>query len=125
MATTYKGFSTIGQTGKFRLTDFDLIKQDIINNFQIRKGEKLMNPDFGTIIWNIIHEPLTEDLKAVIITDIKKIAAYDPRVSIDNVVITEYSQGIQVELQLRYVQTNQVNVMELQFDNETSTLSAV
>ncbi len=125
MATTYKGFSTIGQTGKFRLTDFDLVKQDIINNFQIRKGEKLMNPDFGTIIWNIIHEPLTEDLKAVIITDIKKIAAYDPRVSIDNVVSTEYSQGIQVELQLRYVQTNQVNVMELQFDNETSTLSAV
>ena len=105
MATIYKGFSTIGQTGKFRLTDFDLVKQDIINNFQIRKGEKLMNPDFGTIIWNIIHEPLTEDLKAVIITDIKKIAAYDPRVSIDNVVITEYSQGIQVELQLRYVQT--------------------
>ena len=125
MATIYKGFSTIGQTGKFRLTDFDLVKQDIINNFQIRKGEKLMNPDFGTIIWNIIQEPLTEDLKAVIITDIKKIAAYDPRVSIDNVVITEYSQGIQVELQLRYVQTNQVNVMELQFDNETSTLSAV
>ena len=125
MATTYKGFSTIGQTGKFRLTDFDLVKQDIINNFQIRKGEKLMNPDFGTIIWNIIHEPLTEDLKAVIITDIKKIAAYDPRVSIDNVVVTEFSQGIQVELQLRYVQTNQVNVMELQFDNETSTLSAV
>jgi phage baseplate assembly protein W len=125
MATTYKGFSTIGQTGKFRLTDFDLVKQDIINNFQIRKGEKLMNPDFGTIIWNIIHEPLTEDLKAVIISDIKTIAAYDPRVSIDNVVITEYSQGIQVELQLRYVQTNQVNVMELQFDNETSTLSAV
>ena len=125
MATTYKGFSTIGQTGKFRLTDFDLVKQDIINNFQIRKGEKLMNPDFGTIIWNIIHEPLTEDLKAVIITDIKKIAAYDPRVSIDNVVVTEFSQGIQVELQLRYVQTNQINVMELQFDNETSTLSAV
>ena len=125
MATTYKGFSTIGQTGKFRLTDFDLVKQDIINNFQIRKGEKLMNPDFGTIIWNVIHEPLTEDLKAVIISDIKTIAAYDPRVSIDNVVVTEFSQGIQVELQLRYVQTNQVNVMELQFDNETSTLSAV
>jgi phage baseplate assembly protein W len=125
MATTYKGFSTIGQTGKFRLTDFDLVKQDIINNFQIRKGEKLMNPDFGTIIWNVIHEPLTEDLKAVIISDIKTIAAYDPRVSIDNVVVTEFSQGIQVELQLRYVQTNQINVMELQFDNETSTLSAV
>ena len=125
MATTYKGFSTIGQTGKFRLTDFDLVKQDIINNFQIRKGEKLMNPDFGTIIWNVIHEPLTEDLKAVIISDIKTIAAYDPRVSIDNVVVTEFSQGIQIELQLRYVQTNQINVMELQFDNETSTLSAV
>lgn len=121
----YRGFSTVGRTRKFRLTDFELVKQDLINHFYIRKGEKLMNPDFGTIIWNVVHEPLTEDLKSVIVTDIKAIAGYDPRISIDNVVITEYDQGIQVELQLRYVQTNQTNLLNLQFDNQNSTLTAV
>tara|TARA_R110000868_G_scaffold257672_6_gene514938 strand:- start:421 stop:798 length:378 start_codon:yes stop_codon:yes gene_type:complete len=125
MAIMYRGFSTVGRNRKFRLTDFELIKQDLINHFYIRKGEKLMNPDFGTIIWNVVHEPLTEDLKSVIVTDIKTVASYDPRLSIDNVVVTEYAQGIQVELQLRYVLTNQINVMNLQFDNQNSTLTAV
>ena len=31
MAIFYKGFSTIGRNKKFRLTDFDLIKQDLLN----------------------------------------------------------------------------------------------
>ena len=125
MAIMYRGFSTIGRTRKYRLTDFELVKQDLINHFYIRKGEKLMNPNFGTIIWNVVHEPLTEDLKSVIISDIKSIAEYDPRISIDNVVITEYDQGIQVELQLRYVLTNQTNLLNLQFDNQNSTLTAI
>jgi len=125
MAIMYRGFSTVGRDRKFRLTDFELVKQDLINHFYIRKGEKLMNPNFGTIIWNVVHEPLTEDLKSVIVTDIKAIAGYDPRISIDNVVITEYDQGIQVELQLRYVQTNQTNLLNLQFDNQSNTLTAV
>ena len=124
MTIMYKGFSTVGRDRKFRLTDFELVKQDLINHFYIRKGEKLMNPNFGTIIWNVLHEPLTEDLKSVIVTDIKAVASYDPRLSIDNVVITEYSQGIQVELQLRYIQTNQTNLLNLQFDNQTNTLNA-
>ena len=125
MAIMYKGFSTVGRTKKYRLTDFELVKQDLINHFYIRKGEKLMKPNFGTIIWNVIHEPFTEELKSVISADIKAIASYDPRLSIDNVVITEYSQGIQVELQLRYVPTNQINMMNLQFDNQNNVLIAV
>jgi phage baseplate assembly protein W len=124
MATIYKGFSTLAPSRNFRLTDFDLIKQDIINHFNIRKGEKLMRPNFGTIIWNVLHEPFTEDLKSVIAQDVKAIASYDPRVSFDNIVITEYDQGIQIELQLRYVPTDQVNLMMMSFNNATNTLTA-
>lgn len=125
MANMYRGFSTVGRDKKFRLTDFELVKQDLINHFNIRKGEKLMNPNFGTIIWNVLYEPLTEDLKSVIITDIKAIANYDPRVSVDNVIITEYDRGIQIELELRYLQTNQSNLLNLQFDNQSNTLAVI
>lgn len=123
MANTYKGFSTQANAHNFRLTDFDLIKQDILNHFNIRKGEKLMRPNFGTIIWNVLYEPFTEDLKSVIVQDIQSIAAYDPRVSFDNVIITEYDQGILIELQLRYVLTNQTNTMLLRFNGDTQSLS--
>ena len=124
MATTYKGFSTQAGSTNFRLTDFNLIKQDILNHFNIRKGEKLMRPNFGTIIWNVLHEPFTEDLKSVITQDVKAIASYDPRVSFDNIIITEFDQGIQIELQLRYVLTNQTNVMLINFNGATNTLTA-
>jgi phage baseplate assembly protein W len=125
MANMYRGFSTVGRDKKFRLTDFELVKQDLINHFNIRKGEKLMNPDFGTIIWNVLYEPLTEDLKSVIISDITSIARYDPRVSIDNVIITEFDRGIQIELELRYLQTNQSGLLNLQFDNQANTLAVI
>jgi phage baseplate assembly protein W len=124
MAIIYRGFSTINQTKKFRLTEFDLIKQDLMNHFNIHKGEKLMNPNFGTIIWNVIHDPLTDELKDIILTDIKTIINSDPRISVDNVIITEYLQGIQIELELRYVITNQTDSLNLQFDNNAKTLTA-
>ena len=124
MATTYKGFSTQSGGKNFRLTDFNLIKQDIVNHFNIRKGEKLMRPNFGTIIWNVLHEPFTEDLKSVITEDVKAIASYDPRVSFDNIIITEFDQGLQIELQLRYVLTNQTNVMLMNFNGTTNRLTA-
>ena len=124
MAITYKGFSTVGRNQKFRLTDFNLVKQDLLNHFNIRKGEKLMNPNFGTIIWNVIHEPLTEDLKSVIIQDIQSIVNYDPRIGVDNVVITEYLYGLQIELELRYIPNDLRTVLNLKFDNETKSATS-
>jgi phage baseplate assembly protein W len=82
-----------------------------------------MRPNFGTIIWNTLYEPFTEDLKSVIVQDVQAIASYDPRVSFDNIIITEYDQGILIELQLRYVLTNQTNTMLLRFNGDDQTLS--
>ena len=121
--TTYSGFSTYNRLRKFTLTDFDLVRQDLFNHFSIRKGEKLMNPKFGTIIWDLLFEPLTDDIKDLITDDIKTIVEYDPRIAADNVVITEYDRGIQIELELRYVLTNQSSAMALQFERDSRTLT--
>ena len=121
MPIIYKGFSTVGRTKHFRITDFELVKRDITNHFNIRKGEKLMNPDFGTVIWDSIFEPLDENTKSTIIADVKKIVSYDPRVAAQNVIITEYDRGIQIELELIYIQTNQIETLQLQFDEQSRT----
>lgn len=120
MAIIYKGFSTVNQSTNFRLVDFELAKQDLLNHFNIRKGEILMNPNFGTIIWNVIHDPLTEELKGVIMDDVKTIINSDPRIAVDSVVMTEFISGIRIELDLRYVLTNQLDKMTLTFDNANS-----
>lgn len=119
--TIYAGFSTVNTTKKFRLTDFDLIKQDLNNHFNIRKGEKLMNPEFGTIIWDTLFEPLNDDTKNVIMQDIKKIIASDPRVGAKNVTVTEFDRGLQLQIDLIYIPTNQVSNMTVQFDRNSKT----
>lgn len=121
MPILYKGFSTVGRSKHFRLTDFELVKQDITNHFNIRKGEKLNNPDFGTGIWDNIFDPLDDNTKQTIMNDVKKIISYDPRVAAQNVIVTEYDRGLQIEIELIYIQTNQIGTLQLQFDQQSRT----
>ena len=123
MRTLYRGFSTYNRFKKFRVTDYELVKQNLINHFNIRKGEKLMNPNFGTIIWNTLFEPLTDEVRKIITDDVKKIAAYDPRVNVDNITITEKDFGIQIELDLTYSGNNQTSTLVLKFDRDSQTIS--
>jgi len=120
---TYSGFSTYNRQRKFRLTDFELVCQDLFNHFSIRKGEKLMNPKFGTIIWDLLFEQMSDNVRELITEDIKTIVNYDPRIIADNVTITELDHGIQIELELRYVLTNQSQALRLQFDRTTRALT--
>ena len=83
-----------------------------------------MNPKFGTIIWDLMFEPMTSDVRGIITNDIKTIVDYDPRVIADSVSVTEYEHGIQIELELRYVLTNQVSRMALNFDRNARSLTS-
>jgi phage baseplate assembly protein W len=123
MVTKYKGFSTIDQSKKYRLTDLDLVKRDLLNHFSIRKGEKLMNPNFGSIIWNMLFEPLTADVKSTIVDDVKRIINYDPRLSVDNVIIDELDYGLQIQIDLTYLPGNYSDKLRLEFNNQTNSLS--
>ena len=70
---TYRGFSSKETSNNFKLYDIDLVKQDLINHFYIRKGEKLENPNFGTVIWDMLFEPFTENAKNIISKDVEDI----------------------------------------------------
>jgi phage baseplate assembly protein W len=119
----YRGFSSVNtNTENFRLYDFELIKQDLLNHFYIRQGERLMNPTFGTIIWDLLFEPLTEQIKDLILQNVNQIVNYDPRVQASNVIVTSYDQGIQVQVTLKYVQYNIQQTLQLKFDQANGLL---
>ena len=120
--STYRGFSTVGTVKRFSLTDAELIKRDLANHFNIRKGEKLMQPEFGTIIWGMLFEPLTNDLKNSVVTDITQIVNYDPRVNVTDVQVTQQDHGLQILVSLVYVNTNQADTLFLNFDAQAQKL---
>jgi len=121
---TYRGISTVNPNSKSPiLYDFDLIKQDIINHFHIKQGEKLSDPTFGTIIWDILFEPLTERVKDLVVQNVTRIITADPRVKVDKVIVDAYESGIQIDVTLMYVPYNITESMRLQFDQNAGFLS--
>jgi phage baseplate assembly protein W len=120
----YKGYNTVGnKSTKTRLEDGDLIKRDLMNHFNIRKGEKLMNIQFGTIIWDVLFEPLTDDLRDAIVEDVTEIVKYDPRINAESILVDEYEHGILVEVSIRYNNNSQVESMRFMFDQNQNSVA--
>jgi phage baseplate assembly protein W len=120
----YRGFSTVDENStNIKLYDFELIKQDILNQFNVRKGERVMNPAFGSIIWDLIYEPLTPNVKQQISSDIDRILNSDPRVIPTLVNIVEQDYGFLIEITLTYQGTDVSDSMILSFDKRVGLAS--
>jgi phage baseplate assembly protein W len=81
-----------------------------------------MNPSWGTIIWDKLYDPFTDDVRSAIEEDIKTIIASDPRVNVTQVSITEAEFGLVLEITLTFVPTNQTDVMRLSFDKQAGLI---
>jgi phage baseplate assembly protein W len=113
----YRGFSTTDITrDSYNLYNFEIVKQDIVNHFHIRKGEKLSDPNFGTIIWDVLFEPFTEELREAILDDVTTIINYDPRVNVSRILVDSYESGIQVEADIIVIPYNLQQTMQFKFD---------
>jgi len=120
---TYKGFSSLESKKGFKLYDIDLVKQDIINHFYIRKGEKLENPEFGTIIWDMLFENFTDEVKRLISEDVETIINYDPRIAINSIIVDSTDQGIRIEADIVYIPFNINERMTFEFDKNNSIIN--
>jgi phage baseplate assembly protein W len=123
VAGMYRGLSTVNPNSKeFKIYDLGLIKQDLINHFHIRKGEKLENPNFGTIIWDVLYDPLTEVLKNEIVKDVTEVINYDPRVTVNKVSVDTYEYGIQISCELTYLTYNISEQLVFKFNRENQII---
>ena len=119
----YRGLSTVDPDNKSgTLYDLALIKQDILNHFHIRQGEKLENPEFGTIIWDALFEPFTEDLKSAIAENVTTIVNYDSRIQADSIVVDTYEQGISIDCTVSYIRYNISEQIKFTFDQKNGLL---
>ena len=82
-----------------------------------------MQPNFGSTIWNMLFEPLTEETRQVIVDDVKTVVGYDPRVNVSNVLVTQFDHGIQLVVELSYIPNNQLETLVLNFDNRSRSLT--
>jgi len=115
----YKGFSTTNPENRgSKLYDFDLIKQNILNHFNTRKGQRVMNPEFGTIIWDTLMEPLTPQIQNLLTKDIEAICTSDPRVYPTQIQVNEYEQGYLIDIVLVLKNTDQSSALKLVFDQK-------
>jgi phage baseplate assembly protein W len=115
------GFSTQEMEGKrgWSVTDIQLIKRDLLNHFHTRRGERLMLPTFGTIIWDMLFEPFTESVRATIVADVRRVVLSDPRVSLQNVNVSTSAHGIQIAIELKYIPYDSVGTFSMEFDRRS------
>ena len=118
-SVTFKGFSSRADKRNFKLYDFEVAKQDLINRLSIRKGERVENPEFGTIIYDAIFEPFTEGLKDAIVEDITANLNADPRISTQEMLVTEADKGIAIQATITYVPLNITEKLRFNFDENS------
>tara|TARA_B110000971_G_scaffold212111_1_gene241155 strand:+ start:368 stop:781 length:414 start_codon:yes stop_codon:yes gene_type:complete len=118
-SVTFKGFSSRAEQKNFKLYDFEVAKQDLINRLSVRKGERVENPEFGTIIYDAIFEPFTEALKQAILEDVTANLNGDPRISTNEITVREADKGIAIEASITYVPLNITEKMSFNFDENS------
>ena len=116
---TFKGFSSRAEQKNLKLYDFEVAKQDLINRLSIRKGERVENPEFGTIIYDAIFEPFTDALKDDIIEDITANLNADPRISTEEILVSEADKGIAIQATITYVPLNITEKLRFNFDENS------
>jgi phage baseplate assembly protein W len=116
MAQTFIGFNTINQYKKFTLTDFELIKRDLSNAFNIRQGELPGRPDYGTIMWNFLFENQIEELQNSIVAEVQRVAGGDPRVFISDIQIFPEENGILIQIEVTVTPSTDATRLGIFFD---------
>lgn len=118
----YNGYSSIGKrSGNTVLVDKDLALRDLLNHFYTRRGERVMQPEFGCIVWELLFEQLDEQTKSLIYQDVERIINSDPRWQFDNIfLLSDNEHSIEVRANIFYTPDATAEELFLTFDREAT-----
>ena len=116
---TFRGFSTVGKRfGNFVLEDKELAKRDLLNHFYTRKGERLGEPEFGSILPELIFEQLDDATIELVEEDVISVGSTDPRWQFQDVRVTLEDHSIECEIQLIYLTDGTADQLYLKYTSE-------
>ena len=123
--TTFIGFNTQQQYKKFTLTDFELIKRDLLNAFNIRQGQLPGRPGYGTVLWEYLFENQVEAVQQGIQNEVQRVAGGDPRIYIASVNVYPQENGMLLEVQIQVVGQDNAELLSIFFDQQSRNASYV
>lgn len=112
-------------TRKFRVVDSELVIQDLLNALNIPQGQKPGNPSYGTTLWSFVFEPNTLDVQTQLEAEIRRVAAQDPRLALNSVIAYPQDNGILVEVEFAVTPFNDVQQLQILFDQSTNQASSI
>jgi phage baseplate assembly protein W len=112
------GFSTVGKVkAPYSLVGNDVVIQDLLNEFYCRKGERLMRPNFGCTIWDLIMDP-NVNADQEVREEISRILKKDPRVEELEVAVTSFEHGIRAQVKINILPYNVEEFLYLDYVRE-------
>lgn len=116
--TSFVGYSSKNKLkGPFTLRDVDLSVADFVNHLETRKGSRVMLPEFGSLLPELVMEPFTSDLVEQIKSEVLEIAREDPRLNINNVQVEQVEQAVTIRISAMYVPTKEQKEIDLLYEN--------
>ena len=117
---TFVGFNTINQYGKFTLLDFELIKRDLANAFNIQQGTLPGRPEVGTIIWSLLFENQSAEAQNAILAEVQRVIGLDPRIVLSQANIYPQDNGVLIEIQIQTVPGQTAQFLQVFFDQQNN-----
>ena len=122
MANIYKGFSTVGKIRPpYAISNEDVVKTDLLNELYTRRGERVMRPNYGTIVYDLLMNPLDDYIEQEIREEVARICTKDPRVEIEQIFtqVIDHTIRVQVKLLLKpFLDEETLLVEYIQASNE-------
>jgi phage baseplate assembly protein W len=107
------------------LVDFELIKRDLLNAFNIRQGQIVGRPGYGTTLWDNLFENQTQETERTILNEVQRVAGGDPRLFINSVDLFPQQNGILVQIEITVVPSTDAERLAIFFDQESRRASYV
>lgn len=114
--TTFVGYSSVGRNKSFTLVDYELVKQDLINALNIRQGQVVGIPSYGTTIWSYLFENQTLDTERAITAEIQRVCAQDPRLYVKSMQLFPQENGMVIQMEVAVVPSTVTQLLTVFFD---------
>jgi phage baseplate assembly protein W len=110
---------------KFRMVDNPLVIQDFVNALNIPQGQKVGQPGYGTTLWSFIFEPNDFSTQQKLEAEVRRVAALDPRMVLNQVQIYPQDNGILIEVEMAVTPFNQPLLLNVFFNQSTNSAQIV